>query len=87
VVEAMAHGVPVVVSDDPALTEVAGDAAEVVPIGDAEALAEALAQAAASGSGRERRVARGRARAAEFDWDRTAATMWSLYESVSRDQG
>jgi glycosyltransferase involved in cell wall biosynthesis len=87
VVEAMAHGVPVVVSDDPALTEVAGDAAEVVPIGDAEALAEALAQAAAPGSGRERRVARARARAAEFDWDRTAATMWSLYESVSRDRG
>jgi glycosyltransferase involved in cell wall biosynthesis len=84
VVEAMAHGVPVVVSADPALTEVAGEAAEVVPVGDADALAEALAQAAAGGSGRERRVAQGRARAAQFDWDRTAATMWSLYESVSR---
>ena len=87
VVEAMAHGVPVVVSADPALTEVAGDAADVVPVGDAEALAEALAQAAAGGPSRERRVAQGRARAAEFDWDRTAVTMWSLYESVSRDRG
>jgi glycosyltransferase involved in cell wall biosynthesis len=87
VVEAMAHGVPVVVSADPALTEVAGDAAEVVPVGDVDALAEALAQAAGGGSGREQRVAQGRARAAEFDWDRAAATMWSLYESVSRDRG
>ena len=84
VVEAMAHGVPVVVSADPALTEVAGEAGEVVPVGDADALAEALAQAAAGGSGRELRVAQGRARAAQFDWDRTAATMWSLYDSVSR---
>jgi glycosyltransferase involved in cell wall biosynthesis len=84
VVEAMAHGVPVVVSADPALTEVAGEAADVVPVGDPAALAEALAQAAAGGSARERRVAQGRARAAQFDWDRTAATMWSLYESVSR---
>ena len=83
VVEAMALGIPVVVSADPALTEVADEAAEVVPVGDAEALADALAGAAASGPEREHRRAKGRARAAAFDWDRTAAEMWSLYESVS----
>jgi glycosyltransferase involved in cell wall biosynthesis len=83
VVEAMALGIPVVVSADPALTEVADEAADVVPVGDAEALADALAGAAASGPERERRRAKGRARAAVFDWDRTAAEMWSLYESVS----
>jgi glycosyltransferase involved in cell wall biosynthesis len=83
VVEAMAHGIPVVVSADAALTEVAGGAADVVPIGDADALADALAVAAEDGADRERRMMQGRARAADFDWDRTARAMWSLYESVS----
>lgn len=83
VVEAMAHGVPVVVTDDPALMEVAGDAAIVVPVGESEPLATALAAAAADGPERDRVVARGRERGGEFDWDRTAAAMWGLYRSVA----
>ena len=42
VAEAMTVGTPVVCSADPALVEVAGDAAEIVPVGDASALAEAI---------------------------------------------
>jgi glycosyltransferase involved in cell wall biosynthesis len=83
VVEAMSHGVPVVVSADPALTEAAGGAATVVPIGDPAALADALAGAAADGAERDQAAVRGRDRASEFDWDRTAVAMWALYQSVA----
>lgn len=79
VVEAMAHGVPVVVTTDPALVEVGGGAAEVVPVGDSTALAAALAAGAEDGPDRRRRAALGQRRAAEFDWDHTAAAMWSVY--------
>jgi hypothetical protein len=40
VVEAMAYGVPVVTSDDPALVEVGGSATVATPVGDERALAE-----------------------------------------------
>jgi glycosyltransferase involved in cell wall biosynthesis len=82
VVEAMAHGVPVVVTTDPALMEVGGDAAIVVPVGDPTALAAALAVGAEDGPDRRRRAALGRERAAGFDWDLTAAAMWSVYASA-----
>jgi glycosyltransferase involved in cell wall biosynthesis len=83
VVEAMTHGVPVLVSADPALREVAGGAADVVPVGDPAALADALAIAAADGPERDQAAARGRDRASAFDWDHTAAAMWRLYQSVA----
>ncbi|HEU4997982.1 MAG TPA: glycosyltransferase family 1 protein [Lapillicoccus sp.] len=87
VVEAMAHGLPVVVTADPALTEVAAGAATVVPVGEAEPLAVALAESAADGAARAELVERGRSRAADFDWDRTAAEMWGLYGSVAPATG
>jgi glycosyltransferase involved in cell wall biosynthesis len=82
VVEAMARGVPVVVSDDPALVEVAGGAASVVPIGDVEALAQALGRALTPGRDREQIRAMGRARAALFSWEATALKMWQLYAAL-----
>jgi glycosyltransferase involved in cell wall biosynthesis len=84
VVEALAFGVPVVVSDDPALLEVGSDSVFNVPIGDTDALASALGEAAAPGPDREQRVARGRRRARDFDWDSAAARMWGIYGSVCR---
>jgi glycosyltransferase involved in cell wall biosynthesis len=83
VVEAMAHGVPVVVTTDPALMEVGGEAAVIVPVGDPAALAAALAAGVEDGPDRRRRVALGRERAAAFDWDLTASTMWSVYASAA----
>jgi glycosyltransferase involved in cell wall biosynthesis len=41
-IEALVHGRPVVVSDDPGCVELARDAGIVVPAGDVAALAEAL---------------------------------------------
>ncbi len=69
VLEAMASGTPVVLSDDPALREVAGDAGVYGPI--AEALAD-----------RDRYRAAGLARAAQFSWRRTAELTVGAYRKV-----
>ena len=69
VLEAMASGTPVVLSDDPALREVAGDAGVYGPI--AEALAD-----------RNRYRAAGLTRAAQFSWRRTAELTIGAYRKV-----
>jgi glycosyltransferase involved in cell wall biosynthesis len=78
VLEAMAHGTPVVSSDVPALVEVGGGATVTVPVGEADALADGVAQAL-------RRAAdlgeAGRRRAAEFSWERAAGRCWRIYTS------
>jgi len=74
--EAMAHGVPVVVSEVPALVEVAGGAAVVVPCGDAEALASGVAAALTR---RAELSAAGLERVTSFTWDAAARACWELY--------
>jgi glycosyltransferase involved in cell wall biosynthesis len=81
--EAMAHGVPVVVSDVPALTEVGGEAVLAVPVGDAPALAAAAAAAAGDEGLRRRLSQAGRARSATFTWNAAAQTCWALYRRGS----
>ncbi|HEU4396780.1 MAG TPA: glycosyltransferase family 1 protein [Actinomycetota bacterium] len=76
--EALACGTPVVASDLPALREVLGDQAELVPPGDAAALAGALARVLHDPGGEPRRVAR-RARAAAFTWAACATATLSAY--------
>lgn len=70
--EAMAVGAPVVATSVPALVEVLGDAALLVPPGDLEQLAAALRTAVTDAGERRRLVAAGRERAAGFSWDRAA---------------
>jgi alpha-1,3-rhamnosyl/mannosyltransferase len=71
VLEAMRRGVPVVTAAVSSLPEVAGDAAVYVEDPrDAEALAGAIETALRDG---QRLRELGRARAAGFTWDRTAA--------------
>ncbi len=70
VLEAMACGAPVVTTRDTVMSEVAGDAARLVPVGDATALATALTEAIqADGSERSAWSSRARARAEHFTWD------------------
>jgi glycosyltransferase involved in cell wall biosynthesis len=76
VVEAMASGTPVVVSDDAALREVAGDAAAYASGDLGAALAGVLAD-------RERYVRAGLERAARFTWEETARRTADVYRSVS----
>lgn len=82
VLEGMALGTPVVVSDAPALVEVAGGAAAVVPVGDVAALAGALAAVTGDEAQRTRLVAAGRVRARQFSWARAAETLWSHYRRL-----
>jgi len=76
VVEAMACGTPVVTTDVPALREVSGGAAVLVPLGDEAALADAVAAIVEDPAARAAARARGLARAATFSWEGSAEQLW-----------
>jgi glycosyltransferase involved in cell wall biosynthesis len=76
VVEAMASGTPVVTVADPALVEVAGDAALVVA---EESLADGIRRALED---RERLAAAGLERARAFSWEETARATVRVYAEV-----
>jgi glycosyltransferase involved in cell wall biosynthesis len=76
--EALACGTPVVAADLPALREVLGDQAELVPPGDPDALAGALTRALEDPGDETARAAR-RARAAGFTWENCAQATLSAY--------
>jgi len=77
----MAAGVPVVVSDAPALVEVTGGAALVAPRDDPAALARALADAV-DPTGRAERISAGRERSAHYSWFGAARELWRLYSTL-----
>jgi glycosyltransferase involved in cell wall biosynthesis len=83
VIEAMACGCPVITSDVSALPEVAGGAALLVDPTATEQLAAAIARVWADEGLRRDLVARGRARAAGFTWQRTARETVAVYERVA----
>lgn len=71
-VEAMALGVPLLLSDIPVLREVGGDAALYAPCRDVEAWRELLERAATDPALRRRMADRAEARGPEFSWAKTA---------------
>jgi alpha-1,3-rhamnosyl/mannosyltransferase len=76
VLEAMACGAPVVAADEPALREVAGDAAVYAEDGDfGAAVKRALDE-------RDRRVAAGLERAKLFSWAESARRTAEVYRQV-----
>jgi glycosyltransferase involved in cell wall biosynthesis len=79
VLEAMARGVPVACSEIPVLTEVAGDAALTFDPNDPSAIARALERLCADDALAAELAARGRERAGEFTWERTAAATLESY--------
>jgi glycosyltransferase involved in cell wall biosynthesis len=78
VLEAMACDVPVVCSDVPALREISGGHASLVPFGDAEAMGTALT-AALENPPTPAILADRRTHAAEFTWRRTAELTVAAY--------
>ncbi len=83
VVEAMAHGVPVVTSDDPALVEVGHGSTLTTPVGDPTALAAGIARVVDEADLRATMVRAGRDRAAELTWTTTAERMWRVYAQAA----
>lgn len=82
--QAMATGVPVVVSDLPALREVVGEAGVTVPRGDSGALGEAIADLLESPARRSELAEAGRARIeSRFGLDRTVDRYAALYRDLA----
>jgi glycosyltransferase involved in cell wall biosynthesis len=76
VIEAMACGTPVVTTDVPALREVSGGAAVLVPLGDERALANAVMDVVVNPEVRDAARAKGLARAKTFSWEASAEHLW-----------
>lgn len=83
VLEAMAHGVPVVTSNRSALPEVAGESALLVNPTDVSALSAALSQLAEDSNLRSTLTQSGRVRAATFPWLRAIDETYCVYQNLS----
>lgn len=83
VVEAMASGAPVIVSDEPALREVGGEAVVVADAFDPERLAAAMIALAAEEGTRRRCSEAGRRRAALFTWERAAQSTLAVWRRIA----
>ncbi len=79
VLEAMACGVPVVASDDPALVEVAGGCARHAPRGDAPALTGQIVKALTSTTTRNELIEKGLVRASKMTWEASALVHVQAY--------
>jgi glycosyltransferase involved in cell wall biosynthesis len=85
VLEAMACGVPVVISDRGSLPEVAGAAATPVPPDDIEGLAAQMEYLLDGGAARTA-ISRGHAQAAKFSWEGCAHSTLDAYREAIRNQ-
>ncbi len=79
VLEAMAAGIPVVVSDAPALVELVGSAGLVVPRADARELAAGIAAIADDAALADDLARRGIRRSADYSWSAAADRIWRLH--------
>jgi glycosyltransferase involved in cell wall biosynthesis len=80
VLEAMAHGIPVITSQTSALPEAAGDAAILVDPTNVDQLAAELNRLASDESLRSDLSRRGRDRARLFPWEAAVAKTWDVYQ-------
>ena len=81
--EAMARSCPVVASDATAIPEVCGNAALLVPVGDASGFADAVLKYWCQPQLREEKVVLGRKRILEFKWSNSAEKMYSVICDVA----
>jgi glycosyltransferase involved in cell wall biosynthesis len=82
--EALACGAPLVTTAGSAMEEVAGDAAVLVPPGDAGALADAVEAVVAGGEATADRRRGGLEVAARFTWEASASAHLAVYRGVAR---
>lgn len=82
VLEAMSAGTPVVASDDPAIAEVAGGAALLVPVGQPDRLAAGVRAVWTEAERREAMVEAGTRRADHYSWDRCVDGLLQLFSAA-----
>ena len=82
VLEALACGVPTVISDDPALREVAGTCAVSAAAGDVDGIADALERALGDDTLRARLQVEGPRRASQFSLAKMGSSALSAYASA-----
>ncbi len=83
--EAMAHGVPVITSNRSALSEVADNAALLIDPEETEQLCEALKTLAVDESLRTTLASLGRHRAQAFSWEKTLTKTFEVYKEAAKD--
>jgi glycosyltransferase involved in cell wall biosynthesis len=86
VLEAMAHGVPVVASATSSLPEVGGDAALYVDPRDPEDIADKVRRGVEDAELRVGLIERGLARACQFTWRRMAEETLKVYDEVLEEE-
>lgn len=82
ILEAMAHGVPVLAAGTGSIPEVAGEAAVLIDPLDIDSMAEAIDHLMADDALRRILTERGRERCAEFTWQKTADSLIGLYRTL-----
>jgi glycosyltransferase involved in cell wall biosynthesis len=87
ILEAMARGVPTVVSTASSLPEVAGDAALSVDPLSVDRLTEAMTQVLTDAEEARRLAEAGRRRAAGYSWERTARETLTAYDDIIARKG
>jgi len=85
--EAMLAETPILAADIQSFREIAGDIALYFPPDDAVALAAAADRLLREPDATRARVARGRARAAEFTWTRSVDRLCEVFERVLAEDG
>ena len=81
--EAMAAGIPLILSDIPTNREVSGNLALFYPVGDHDLLAKALEQTALGAHSANREACANRL--ARFDWHHAASEIFNAYKSAKED--
>jgi glycosyltransferase involved in cell wall biosynthesis len=82
VIDAMAHGLPVLTSNRSALPEVAGDAAFLVDPLDVASLTDGLIRLTEDQPLRQNLAQQGLARSAGFTWERAVEETWTIYREL-----
>jgi alpha-1,3-rhamnosyl/mannosyltransferase len=81
--ESMAAGAPVITSNISAMPEVVGEAGVTVDPYDADEIRDAMRSMLEDPNAAAQLGARGRDRARNFNWDRTAALTWEFFEKTA----
>jgi glycosyltransferase involved in cell wall biosynthesis len=83
VLEAMSHGVPVLTSNRPALSEIAGDAAVLVDPLETDAIAGQLKTLMQNSELRQQLRKKGREQARQFTWSRAVRETYAVYRELA----